>query len=477
VSLEPVFSGFGDNTLAFRPTGVSYANPGADTTYSINVSGMTGTNVPPSIQYTVTIIDPDAMVNPMSQTIGPITTSPVTLTYSPGGTFTLSATATSGLTVTFASLTPGVCSVNGGTGTMLAAGTCTIAANQEGDTSFMAAPQRTQDFTISGGLPGAPTAVTATAGNGQASVTFTPPADSGGSPVTGYTVTSSPGGGVDRNAGTTAIAHVVTGLTNGTPYTFTVRATNAAGLGAPSAASNTVTPSATQNTTAGSAANYFFHEGGRFVSLDATTTHRWYRFRAVAGRSYCVEVVADEFDQTTADSIVTVLRADGISVITSNDDNNQEPGGLGVGGPSRACYIAGFTEDNLADVRRFTLGSVGNHKLRITDTTIYSPWWYVSRADGYNAFITMSNTTNATVVSIVTARDNAGIAVGSQTVTLPANGNTVIPLTTFVSSGFGSASIAHGGAPGAIAADITTMSPVTGLSFGAVFSPRLEFGR
>jgi hypothetical protein len=61
VTLEAVATGYGDNTIVFVPTGVSYGNPGTDTTYRINVSGMTGTNVPSSIEYTVTVIDPMAI--------------------------------------------------------------------------------------------------------------------------------------------------------------------------------------------------------------------------------------------------------------------------------------------------------------------------------------------------------------------------------------------------------------------------------
>ena len=43
------------------------------------------------------------------------------------------------------------------------------------------------------GTAGAPTAVTALAGNGQATVSFTPPVNNGGSAITGYTVTAAPG--------------------------------------------------------------------------------------------------------------------------------------------------------------------------------------------------------------------------------------------------------------------------------------------
>jgi len=87
--------------------------------------------------------------------------------------------------------------------------------------------------------PGAPTIGTAYAGTAQAVVTFTAPVSNGGSPITGYTVTSVPGG---LTATGTASPITVTGLTNGTAYTFTVTATNAISTGVASSASNSVTP-------------------------------------------------------------------------------------------------------------------------------------------------------------------------------------------------------------------------------------------
>lgn len=75
--------------------------------------------------------------------------------------------------------------------------------------------------------PGAPTNLTATPGNAQVDLSWTAPS-TGGSPITGYTVTNVPTGGSCTVAGTTATC---TGLTNGTTYTFTVVASNAAGDG------------------------------------------------------------------------------------------------------------------------------------------------------------------------------------------------------------------------------------------------------
>jgi hypothetical protein len=89
-------------------------------------------------------------------------------------------------------------------------------------------------------LPGAPGAVSATAGgNGTAAVSWTAPADDGGSPVTGYVVRGSDGAESPLTAGS---PYVATGLANGTAYSFRVRARTAAGDGPLSAASAAVVP-------------------------------------------------------------------------------------------------------------------------------------------------------------------------------------------------------------------------------------------
>jgi Domain of unknown function (DUF4082)/Fibronectin type III domain len=92
--------------------------------------------------------------------------------------------------------------------------------------------------------PGAPTGVTAVAGNSAATITWTAPAN-GGSAITSYAVTPYVGT-VAQPATTvsgTSTSAVISGLSNGTTYTFTVNATNAIGSGPASSPSNSVTPS------------------------------------------------------------------------------------------------------------------------------------------------------------------------------------------------------------------------------------------
>jgi DNA-binding beta-propeller fold protein YncE len=118
---------------------------------------------------------------------------------------------------------------SGWSGACSGSGSCNVTMSQA----------RSVTATFAYALPGAPTGVTATAGTGQATVTFTAPASNGGSPITSYTVTSSPGN-ISVSGGSSPIT--ISGLTNGTAYTFTVVATNANGSGTASGPSNSVTP-------------------------------------------------------------------------------------------------------------------------------------------------------------------------------------------------------------------------------------------
>ncbi len=91
-------------------------------------------------------------------------------------------------------------------------------------------------------VPDAPTSVAGAGGNGQVVVSWSAPASTGGAAITAYTVTASPDGRTCEWSSGAALSCTITGLTNGTSYTFTVTATNAVGTSSASLASSAVTP-------------------------------------------------------------------------------------------------------------------------------------------------------------------------------------------------------------------------------------------
>ena len=165
--------------------------------------------------------------------------NPGTQTY--GTSPTLAATASSGLTVSFSSSATTVCTItSGGVLTFVAAGTCTIDADQAGDASWSAAPRVWQSFLVNAVPPTAPSLGPLPPGDGQINVAFCAPTNPGGTTITNYEY-STDGGTNWVSAGTTNSAITITGLTNGTTYTVALRAVNSMGAGAASQ-TGTATP-------------------------------------------------------------------------------------------------------------------------------------------------------------------------------------------------------------------------------------------
>nr|WP_256613131.1 putative Ig domain-containing protein [Shewanella baltica] len=227
-------SGF-TGTGVGSPISVIGLTNGVAYTFTVTATNSTGTGAASAASNSVTPASPQTITfaNPGAQNFG---TSP-----------TLTATSDSGLTPTFTSSTTGVCTISsGGLLNFVSVGTCTINADQAGDSGYLAATTVSRSFSISAVVPGAPTAASATAGDTQASVTFSAPIFTGGAAITGYTATSNPGGFTGASASSPL---TVTGLTNGVAYTFTVTATNSVGTGAASTATSSTTPKAIQTIT------------------------------------------------------------------------------------------------------------------------------------------------------------------------------------------------------------------------------------
>jgi hypothetical protein len=216
----------------------------ACTLHQIAFTGPSSGNVnSPSSSFTFT---PNVSYNSVGQRIGYVGTVTVT----PTGT---AAAGLSPITLTFtsaASTTPQTFTI-----TPTATGTISLSAFIDGSTenpTFLIATSTTSNsaatigettlsYTVNATTPSAPYGpILATAGNTTASVSWSAPASIGGSPITSYTVTSSPG-----NISTTTIntSATLNGLTNGTSYTFSITANNAVGTGPSSAATNQITPS------------------------------------------------------------------------------------------------------------------------------------------------------------------------------------------------------------------------------------------
>ncbi len=120
------------------------------------------------------------------------------------------------------------------TGTEIGTDTVTVlAVDPDSDSSLGEATVTIEWSPPSATIPGAPASIAADPGDSEAVITWTAPTDDGGAVITSYTVTSSPG---DRYCTWTSgpLSCTVTGLTNGTEYTFFVTATNAFGTSDPS---------------------------------------------------------------------------------------------------------------------------------------------------------------------------------------------------------------------------------------------------
>ncbi len=221
-------------------------------------------------------------------------------------------------------------------------------------------------------VPDAPTAVSATAGDAQAIVSFTAPASNGGSAITSYTVTSSPGG-ITGTGSTSPIT--VTGLTNNTAYTFIVTATNSIGTSASSSSSNSVTPTASslQSISITNAnlvwSPYNWHFNG---STSATTNPGGaYVKVAFSGTTLAIGVDTSSLGSVPASSIHIHTFIDGSTSLIDKTLANAVSNTVTISsslssGNHYAIIYLGITDNNVA----YDRWTVPNNALKITNIKI-----------------------------------------------------------------------------------------------------------
>jgi len=149
--------------------------------------------------------------------------------------FTVSATASSGLSVSFNSQTTSVCTVSGATVTLVSAGTCTIQATQAGNSTYTAAAAVSQSFTV---LPGPAAGISVSSGSGQSAtvgMAFAGPlqasiTDSGGNAVPNASVTfTAPSSGASATFANGLASYTTTTNSSGIATSLTLTANTTAG--------------------------------------------------------------------------------------------------------------------------------------------------------------------------------------------------------------------------------------------------------
>jgi hypothetical protein len=135
--LPIVFGGLTDAVCAVSSSIVTILSAGT-CNITANQSGNDTYNPAPQVMYSFNVAKADQAIA-FTQLSGKTFGDPA---------FAVSATVNSPLPVSFSTSTPGVCSVTGSTVTIIAAGTCTINANQSGSSNYNPAPQVSQSFAV-----------------------------------------------------------------------------------------------------------------------------------------------------------------------------------------------------------------------------------------------------------------------------------------------------------------------------------------
>lgn len=296
-------------------------------------------------------------------------------------------------------------------------------------------------------IPGAPTSPVATPGNTLASVAFVAPSNAGYPAITSYRVISSPGGII----GTGATSPVtVSGLTNGTAYTFTVTAQNAAGYGPESVASNSVTP-AVPNYIEEVFSTYLYTGTGAAltitnnIDLSANGGMVWVKRRNTTGSNRLYDTVRDNVISSDSTAIqgnaggtyFAGVSSSGFTLGTNTDVN-----------ASSSTYDSWTFREKIKffDVVTWTGNGLSSqtipHSLGSDPgciinkaTSAVQNWWVYHRSTGTGNYLVLNTTAAQVAGTIVSATSSTDFTVGS---TLTSAGVTYVAyLFSHDAGGFG----------------------------------------
>ncbi len=280
------------------------------------------------------------------------------------------------------------------------------------------------------GIPGAPTAVVANPGNAAATVSWTAPANTGGGPITSYTVKPNSGSATCTSSGSPPpTTCTVTGLTNKTAYTFTVTATNAYGTSAASSASASITVGApTQPTNvvatgaqnASSTVSWTVSDNGSAITSQTVTSSTGSKTCSPSPATATSCTVTGLTNGTAYTFTVKAVNANGTSP-TSAASNSITPST--VPGAPTAARRDRWGQPGRGHLHRPVLQRRGrDHRYTVTATDTTTPANGGQTASGASSPITVSGLTNGDSYTFTVTATNA-----SGTGSASAASNAVVP--------------------------------------------------
>src|ERR1700674_1633131 len=259
---------------------------------------------------------------------------------------------------------------------------------------------------LANGTPPVPTGIRVVAGDGEATLTWRPP--SAGAPITGYTIVASPDGATTTVSAVVPAA-TISGLTNGTPYTFTVAAINAVGTGPASPATSAVTPTSVA-------------QGPSVAVLPAMADQAYGGYLTAA---YLQNVGASaahirvQYFDTSGNSVGFGNSAAGLAAgatWTLRTDNAHSLAATQAGSAvvysdqPLAIFVNEFAPRNTSDATSYTSITVASG----TGSTIYAPTIVNNAYGGYTTGIVLVSLATVPANITVTYRDGSGATITTQ---------------------------------------------------------------